>query len=159
MNVNGRAEGMLLNVTVGGEPLQCETVADFSYSIEMLPATNPEEGRWRNFIPGVQTWSVTVNGHLLLESLGADFKTLVESARNGEKLLIRFGTLAGVTPEYAIEGYAYPSNLGLNAPTTGFAGWTVTFQGAGAFSTDWEAFGQESQSLGGRWPEIKEEDE
>lgn len=155
MVVSDRVQGMLMGVSLGGVAVQCETEADFSYTIDMLPATNPSEGRWRRFIPGVQTWNVTVNGNLLLESLGADFKTLVESAKNGERLLLRFGTITGVEPAYGIEGYVYPSNLVLGATNTDLATWTVTFQGDGAFETTGDMFSamavQSSQ-----WPDLIE---
>jgi len=161
MVVADRVKGMLLNVSINGAPLQCETSADFSYSIEMLPATNPNEGRWRNFIPGVQTWSVTVNGNLLLRSLGADFKTLVESAKSGEKLWLRFGTMQDVTPKYAIEGYVYPSSLALSAPVTELASWSVTFQGLGEFKTDWSEFGMvlDNNPAPAAWPLIYDANE
>lgn len=148
-------------VSVNGAQLRCETNADFSYDIEMLPATNPNEGRWRSYIPGVQTWSVTVNGNLLLQSLGADFKTLVESARNGERLFIRFGSLDDITPKYAIEGYTYVRGLGLGAPSVGNASWTVTFQGDGAFNTDWDEFGLiiDNNPIEAAWPLIYDANE
>jgi len=161
MIVNDRVDGMLLNVSINGAPLRCETSADFSYTIEMLPATNPNQGRWRDFIPGVQTWSVSVNGHLLLRSLGADFKTLVASAKLGEKLFLRFGSLPGVTPKYAIEGWVLPSNLGLSAPSTDLASWAVTFQGCGAFETDWDEFGMilDNNPAPAEWPLIYDANE
>lgn len=155
MNVTDRVEGMLINVTIGGQPLQCETEADFSYTIDMLPATNPNEGRWRSVIPGMQSWSVSVSGNLLLANLGADFKTLVESARNGERLYLRFGTVSGVTPAYGIEGYVYPSNLGMGASNTDLAAWTVTFQGDGAFQTT-GAFAETLAIQQSQWPDLTE---
>lgn len=161
MNISGRVDGMLMNVSIDGAPLQCETNADFSYTIEMLPATNPNEGRWRNFIPGIQTWTVTVNGHLLLRSLGADFKTLVESAKAGERLFLRFGSLPGITPRYAIEGYVHTSSLGLSAPTKGLSSWSVTFQGLGEFNTDWDEFGVtiDANPAPAAWPLIYDANE
>ncbi len=141
MVVNDKVEGLLMNVTIDGAPLRCETNADFSYTIDLLPATNPNQGRWKDFIPGVQSWSISVNGLLLLRSLGADFKTLVESAKQGKKLHLRFGSLPNVTPSYAIEGFVLPTNLGLSAPSNDLTSWTITFQGCGEFATDWDAFG------------------
>jgi len=161
MVVNDRVEGKLLNVSIGGAPLRCEISSDFSYSIEMLPATNPNQGRWKDFIAGVQSWSVSVNGHLLLMSLGADFKTLVKSAKEGKKLFLRFGTLPEVTPKYAIEGWVLPNNLTLSAPSTELSSWSVTFQGCGEFETDWDEFGMilDNNPSNAAWPLIYDANE
>lgn len=140
MEVNGKVDGKLMNVVVNGAQLQCETNCDFSYSIEMIPATSPNGGNFKGYVTGYQTWSISVDGKLLLRSLGADFKTLVETAKRGERVFIRMGTLDGVELPYAIEGYAYVQNIALGAPSTDQTTWNVQFQGDGEFTTDWNEF-------------------
>lgn len=133
MVVTDRVQGILLGVSINGTQLNCETEAEFSYTIEMLPATNPQEARWRGTIPGVQSWDITVSGNLLLEAMGADFKTLLVSARAGERVRVGFGTIPGVSPAFGVEGYAYPSRLSLGGRNVDLALWSVTFQGDRAF--------------------------
>lgn len=161
MVINGRVKGRLINVSVNSAPLQCEVNSDFSYTIEMIPATNPNGGSWRSYVPGYQTWSINVDGHLLLQSLGADFKTLVESAKNKERLFVRFGSMEDVEPRYAIEGWCYITSLGLGAGTSDFASWNVSFQGDGEFNTDWDEFGLilDANPAPTEWPLIYDSNE
>lgn len=161
MTVNGQVDGLLMAVSVGGVALQCETNADFSYEIDMLPATNPNEGRWRSYIPGVQGWSLTVNGNLLLRSLGADFKTVVDASIAGHPFHIRFGSLEDVVPAWEVTGTAYLRTAGLSAPSAGKANWSLTFQGSGAFTTNWDEFGIiiDANPIEAEWPLIYDANE
>lgn len=156
MNVSGKIDGLLLSVSVAGAQLQCETNADFSYEIDMLPATNPDEGRWRKYLPGVQGWTLGVNGYMLLQSVGADFKTVIDGSTNGERFMLRFGSLNDVIPSWEVTGYAYLRNAGLGAPSVGKANWTLQFIGDGAFTTNWDEFGLiiDANPIEAEWPTI-----
>lgn len=156
MTVNGQVDGLLMSVQVNGANLRCETNADFTYDIDMLPATNPNEGRWRAFIPGVQSWSITVNGNFVLQSLGADYKTVVDASMRGESFLIRFGSMDDVVPAWEATGTAYLRSSGLGAPNVGKANWTLTFQGSGAFVTNWDEFGLviDANPIAADWPTV-----
>lgn len=156
MLINGRTKGSLLNVSIDGLQLSCEVNSDFQYSIEMIPASAPTGGRGRSFVPGYSTWTVNVDGNLLLRSVGADFKTLMQSAQNNQRVFIRFGTMDGVEPKYAIEGWAWVNNMSISAPSNSLAGWNISFQGDGDFTTDWDEFGLiiDANPIEANWPTI-----
>lgn len=161
MNVAGtRIDGLLLAVEVGGSRIDCEINCDFSYETDMLPATNPNVGRWRSFLAGVQGWTVAVNGILMLGSAGTGFANLFDIAMQGDHVGIKFGTITGVTPGMVLEGQALIRSINLGAPSVGKSQFSVIFQGSGPLNRNFEeneliidAMPPEAE-----WPLIVEED-
>lgn len=137
----GTIRGALMGLTIGGKFIDCETSCDFSVDIEAIPAASPNSARWAAPIPGVRSWTMSVNANLLLASVGqTNIKTVLDAVMTGEKLDLQFRTKPEVSPYLIIAGSAYPQSGSMTAGATGLANWNVTFQGAGPFTTDYEEF-------------------
>lgn len=136
----GVVPGKLLGVQVGNNFVSCETQCDFNCTVDMLAASAVTSGRWKEFIPGMRGWTVTVNMNLLLATQNADVKTILAQIETGEKVGISFCTRNGISPHMIISGFAYPQTVGISGPGAGLATATVTFQGTGPTTLDFEEF-------------------
>lgn len=136
----GIVPGKLLGVQVGNSFVSCETSCDFNCTVDMLPASAVTSGRWKEFIPGMRGWTVTVNANLLLATQAADVKTVMSAIETGELMGISFATRTGISPHMIISGFAYPQTVSISAPVTGLATSTITFQGNGPTTLDFEEF-------------------
>lgn len=136
----GIVPGKLLGVQVGNSFISCETSCDFNCTVDMLPASAITSGRWKEFIPGMRGWTVTVNANLLLAKQDSDVKVVLQAIESGAKMGISFSTRGGVSPHLIISGFAYPQTVGISAPNTGLATSTITFQGTGPTTLDFEEF-------------------
>ena len=136
----GMLEGRLMGLSINGYAVECETQCDFNFDVEMLPASAISSGRWKNFIPGVRSWSITVAGNTLLKNAGADIKTILNAVLTGEIVELSFRTHPDISPYLIISGQAIPRQGNLSSANVGFSGWNVVFQGINAFTVDWEQF-------------------
>lgn len=136
----GVIRGALIGLTINGQFVSCETSCDFKFDVEMLPASASTSGRWKEFIAGIRSWSMTVNGNLLLATVGADIKTVLNAVLTGEEVALEFRTRGGISPYLIISGQALPQTGGISAPSSGNASWNITFQGTGPFECDFEQF-------------------
>lgn len=132
--------GRLLGLQVNGVFISCELSCDFTFQSDMLPASAVDSGRWKEFIAGIRSWSMSVNGQLLAEAAGADFKTLMLAAIAGDAVLVRWGTRTSAVTQMAMSGLAIPSNLQGTGPNKGSGTWTATLQGTGELDTDFQNF-------------------
>lgn len=136
----GTIRGALMGLTIGGKFIDCETSCDFNFDIEMVPAASPNSARWADPIPGVRSWTMSVNANLLLAASTTNAATVFNGIMTGEKFEIEFRTKPEVSPYFIIKGSAYVQSGSMTAGATGLANWNVTFQGAGPFTTDYEEF-------------------
>jgi predicted secreted protein len=136
----GTIAGKMIGITVGGIFISCETSCDFNCEVEMLPASAVTSGRWKEFIPGIRSWTMSVNMNLLLASAGSDAKTLLKAVLTGEMLALEFRTRSSISPFLIISGNAFVQSQGISAANAGKATSTVTFQGSGPFITNFEEF-------------------
>lgn len=136
----GTIRGALIGLRINGNFVSCETACDFSFDVNMLAASTPDSGRWAGFIPGLRSWKMTVNMNLLLASVGADIKTVLQAVITGESVDLEFRTNMSISPHLIISGTAYPQTGGITAPGKGNATANVSFQGSGAFTCDFEQF-------------------
>lgn len=136
----GTIAGKMMGITVGGIFISCETSCDFNCEVEMLPASAVTSGRWKEFIAGIRSWTMSVNMNLLLASAGADAKTLLNSVLTGEILALQFRTRSSISPYLIISGNAFVQTQSISAAFAGKATSIVTFQGTGPFTTDFEEF-------------------
>lgn len=136
----GTIRGALIGLKINDSFVSCETSCEFSFDVNMLAASPPDSGRWASFIPGLRSWKMTVNMNLLLASVGADIKTVLQAVITGEAVQLQFRTNVSISPHMIISGTAYPQTGGITAPGKGNATANVTFTGSGPFTTDFEQF-------------------
>lgn len=136
----GTIRGALVGLRINGEYVSCETNCEFNFDVEMLAASAVTSGRWKEFIAGIRSWGMTVDGNLLLASVGADIKTVLSAVLTGEMVELEFRTRGTIAPFFVIAGTALPQSGSITAPGTGKAVWNVVFQGSGPFTVDIEEF-------------------
>lgn len=125
--------GRLIGVQVGGVFLKCEISSTINFKQEVLPAAAVDSGRWAEFIAGEREWSISVNGGLFLEAVGADIKSiLLANYFDTIPLSIMFSTRPNATEELIFSGVALFASGDITAPSTGYANWNVQLQGSGA---------------------------
>lgn len=132
--------GRLLGLQIGGVFISCETSCSFNCSKDMLPASAIDSAGWKEFISGIKTWTMSVDGQLLAESAGADFKTILNDMFNDIPVLATIGTRPSATTQLTISGLALASQTGFTGPSKGKASWTANFQGTGKLTTNFEDF-------------------
>lgn len=138
--ITGTVKGSLIGLRINGEFVSCETSSNFNFDVEMLPASPIDSGRWSESIPGVRSWTMSVNGNMLLVTVGADIKKVLNAVLTGEEMELEFRTRLGISPEVVISGKAYPKTGGINAGNTGKTPWNVDFIGNGPFNLSIEEF-------------------
>lgn len=131
--------GRLIGLSANGDFFACETSSEFNCTADMLPATSPLSGRWKEFIPGNRTWTMAVNQKLLLESV-QDAKSMLHVIFSGLPVYLQFRTKMGVEPEMIIYGSAYPQSVNFSAPGQGAATTQISFQGTGPVNTNFEDY-------------------
>lgn len=130
-----------MGVQIGGLFISCEVNCQFNFNVNMLAASAIDSEGWSEFIAGLRSWTVTVDGQLLADAVGADFKTILNAVFLRQTLLITVGTRQSATTQMSITGNALPSSGSFTGPNKGVSTWTVTFQGTGAPVASFEDFG------------------
>lgn len=133
--------GKLLGLQVGGLFISCEVSCNFNFQVAMLPASAVDSEGWVEFIAGLRSWSVQVDGQLLAEAVGADFKTILNAVFLRQQVLLIIGTRPSATTQMSIRGMALPSSGSFTGANKGSATWTTTFTGTGAPVASFEDFG------------------
>lgn len=155
--------GRLIGLEVDGHFVACETQCDVNWNNELLPASNPDTGRWRKFIEGVRDWSVTVNANLVLDGItGVGLDYVLAKFLSGGEMGIKYRTLPGLTiPEFIISGNVLIRNGNTTAPSVGNSTWMVNMQGNGAMNANVDPFANliiNAMPPDAEWPLIVEED-
>lgn len=132
--------GRLIGLQIGGVYISCELSCDITFSVDMLPASAVDSAGWKEFIAGIRSWAVNVNGQLLTEAVGADFKTIVNAIYSRLPVFLIWGTKPSAMTQMTISGIALPTSANATAPNKGAATWNVSFQGTGAPTTSFEDF-------------------
>lgn len=127
-------KGTMLGLKINGLFVQCETSCDFSFETETIPSSDETSGGWEEFVAGLRSWSVSVNGNLLLTSAGPDIKTVLDAILLSTPLEVAFATKAFAPGVLSLSGKAFPQSGGISAPAVGKANWNVSFQGTGPFT-------------------------
>jgi predicted secreted protein len=129
-----KIKGDLIGLNVNGVDIACETSSDFSFEVDMRAASAIKSGRWKEVIPGIRSWQMSVNANLLLASAGAGATDILNAVLTGEIMVLRFKTRDSIVPEFIIVGEAYVSNGSVSASVGTNANWNATFTGSGPFS-------------------------
>jgi predicted secreted protein len=128
--------GRLLGLMINGAFVSCETACTFNFDVDMLPASAVDSGRWKQWVQGIRSWGITVNGNLLLEAVGSDVKTIIQSGfLQGMTFYLQFSTKPSATTEMVFSGAGFVKGGQISAPSVGVANWSVNFNGTGALTT------------------------
>lgn len=129
-------KGSLIGLKIDGVYVACETSSEFNFEVDMLSASAPDSGRWKSFVAGIRSWSITVSAQLLLSAAGADISTVLNAVLTGAEVDLEFRSKSTVTTSFSISGKALPKTGNIGAGVVGKGSWTVTFQGTGPFTTN-----------------------
>lgn len=133
--------GKFLGIKVNGAFISCETSCTVNFDIEMLPATAPDSGGWKEFIYGIRGWTVTVNANLILAPVAADVKGIITSGLvNRLPIFVAFSTRPSVDIQMVFSGACLLQGGNITAPAKGNANWTCTFQGTGELDIQYTDF-------------------
>jgi len=129
-----RVPGRLLRAKINGEYIACETSCDFNYEVEMRGASAVTSGRWKEVIPGVRSWGLTLNANLMLSAAGANIQPILNAIMTGEVLDIEFRTDISLVPELAISGKVFVSGGSIGSAVGSNVSWNTSFTGSGPFA-------------------------
>lgn len=133
--------GRLFGIKMNGAFVSCEISCEIVFDREMLPATAVDSGGWKEYINGLRGWSINVNGKLLLDAVGADIKTLLQTAYFSDlPLYVQFATRPSVTEQLVFSGNALLPSANISAGASGTANWTATLQGNGKLNHNLQDF-------------------
>lgn len=128
-----KLSGNLLGVEIDGKFVACETSCEFNFEADMIDASALDIGRWKGVIPGLRSWSVSVNAAMLIQSSPTDFTTIINAFISGAKMRVRIRTKVAMIGTIMITGYVVVQSGGLSAAVNSTTGWNTTLQGDGAF--------------------------
>lgn len=130
-----RTSGNLLGLQIDGEFIACEMSCDFNFETELLDASPIDAGRWKAYLQGARSWSISLNAGLLMRMVGAGLPTVLNAFLTGETMNITFRTkLNDEIPNLIISGQVHVQNGGISSSVNTLATWNVTLQGNGAFT-------------------------
>lgn len=128
--------GSLIGLSINGAFVSCETQCQINFNQAMIPSSAIDSGGWAEFVAGLRSWTISVNGNLLLESVPTDIKTLITSGFiNQLPLFAEFKTYPSSEIQMAFSGAILFNQASISAASTGMANWTATLQGTGKLTT------------------------
>lgn len=133
-------DARLIGLKIGNDFVNCETAVVLQFNNEMLNTSSSVNGNWEHSRIGYKGWTVTVDGKLVVSSLGGSFNSLLNAYLNNELLSIAIANRDFNGNDIAIWGNAYIAQGQLEAGNTGKAGWQIQFKGVGALNADFELF-------------------
>lgn len=135
-------KGNRINLSWNGLNISCQTACELSFDAEMIGASSVTSGRWKEFVAGIRSWSLTVNANVLKNNTsGADIRNVLAAYLSGQRVFMEMKSTTGELVELIFSGYILVSNGGIQAPSVGSATWNGTFQGTGELTTNIEDFG------------------
>lgn len=129
--------GNVLGLEINGDFVSCETSCEMSFENDLLPASSITSGAWKEYIPGVKSWSVTVNAGMLLRMAGTGLNTILNAFLTGQLMGIRIATkYDDELPSFAIVGNVRLRTGGFSAAVNSLANWNATLEGDGPFTAE-----------------------
>lgn len=130
--------GSFIGLMINGAFVSCETQCQINFNQEMLPASAYDSGGWAEFIAGLRSWTVSVNGNFLLESVANDLKALITTGYiNQLPMYAQFKTYPSTDIQVGFSGAVLFNSASLTAAASGVSTWTATLQGTGSLKTDY----------------------
>lgn len=133
--------GNLIGLIVNGAFVSCETSCQINFSQTLLPSSAIDSGGWSEFVAGLRSWTISVNGNLLLESVGSDVKTLIQTGYiNQLPMFAQFSTRPSSEIQLQFSGAVLFNTASISAASTGVTNWTATLQGTGKLTETYQNF-------------------
>lgn len=133
--------GSLIGLIINGSFISCETSCQINFNQNMIPSSAVDSGGWAEFVVGLRSWTISVNGNLLLEAVGSDIKALIQSGYiNQLPMFAQFSTRPSSDIQLQFSGAVLFNTSSLSAASTGVANWTCTLQGTGKLTADYQDF-------------------
>lgn len=128
-----KLSGNLVGVEIDGKFVVCETSCELSFEADMIDASAVDSGRWKGVIPGLRTWSVSVNASMLIQSSASDLNTILNAFISGAVMKVRIRTKIAMIGSVIITGNVVVQSGGLSASVNSTTGWNTVLQGDSAF--------------------------
>lgn len=133
--------GAFIGISINGAFVSCETSCQINFNQNMLPASAVDSGGWAEFIAGLRSWTVSVSGNLLLESVPTDIKAMITTGYiNQYPMFCEFKTSPASDIQMSFSGAVLFSQGSISAASTGVANWTLTLNGTGVLQTSYQDF-------------------
>lgn len=124
--------GSLIGLSINGAFTSCETSCQINFNQVMIPSSAIDSGGFAEFVAGLRSWTISVNGNLLLESVPNDIKALIMSGFiNQLPLFAEFKTQPSSEIQMSFSGAVLFNTASISAANTGVSNWTATLQGTG----------------------------
>lgn len=134
--------GNLIGLSINGVFISCELSSQINLTTDMLPSSAIDSGGWKEFVQGIRGWTISVNGNLLLESVGSDIKALITTGYiNQLPMFAEFKTFPSNSIQVSFSGAVLFNQASISAANTGVANWSCTLQGTGQLTTSYEDLG------------------
>lgn len=133
--------GNLIGLIINGAFVSCETSCSINFNQNMIPSSAVDSGGWAEFVAGLRSWTISVNGNLLLEVVGNDIKSLIQTGYiNQLPMYAQFSTRPSSDIQLQFSGTVLFSTASITAASTGVANWTATLQGTGKLTPTYQDF-------------------
>lgn len=133
--------GNLIGLMINGAFVSCETSAQINFNQVMIPSSAIDSGGWVEFVAGLRSWTIAVNGNLLLEAVPSDIKAIIQTGFiNQYPMFANFSTSPSEDIQLSFSGAVLFSQGSISAASTGIANWTATLQGVGALTAMYQDF-------------------
>lgn len=129
-----RMSGNLLGLEIDGTFVQCETSCNLEIETDMLPASAITSGRFKEIIPGMRSWQMSVNANMLLRAAGSSIAHVLDLYLSGGVSTVRFMIKNENFPEFTVYGQAYLQAASINGEVNTDSTWDATFIGTGELS-------------------------
>jgi predicted secreted protein len=134
--------GNLIGLMINGAFTSCEVSCQINFNQVMIPSSAIDSGGWAEFVAGLRSWTLSVNGNLLLESVPNDIKALIMSGYiNQLPVFASFSTMPFANIQVSFSGAVVFNTASIAAASTGSANWTATLQGTGELTPSYSDLG------------------
>lgn len=131
---SNRMPGNLMGLEINGKFVRCELACEFSFETDLRAASPIDSGRWKEYVPGVRSWSIALNASMLFQMIGSGLDTVLNAFMTGEIMDIRFVPKRFDVPHMEIKGKVLVHNGGVSAVSNARAGWNTVLAGNGPFT-------------------------
>ncbi len=152
--------GNLIGLMINGAFISCETSCQINFNQVMIPSSAIDSGGWSESVAGLRSWTIAVNGNLLLEAVPSDIKAIIQTGFiNQYPMFANFSTSPSEDIQLSFSGAVLFSQASISAASTGVANWTCTLNGTGKLTASYQDFSllidaMPSEAL---WPIVVDE--
>lgn len=135
---SNKLPGNLVGLKIGDTFVECEVSCEISFDVDLLSASPENAGRWKEYIPGVRSWSINLNAVMLLNMAGTALTKVLNAFLYGNTMSIKFSTkMPSDIDNFIILGKVHMKTGGLSASVNSTATWNVTLEGTGPMAVSY----------------------